>query len=85
MSKKKLGVFVEIIGWLGVFLILLAYILVSLGVIDAKAILYQLLNLIGSVGVVCISWLKRDKQPMVLNIIWASIALFALITLILPA
>lgn len=69
-------------GWYGVVAILSAYVLVSFGVITAKGYIYQLLNLTGAIGIIFISATKKDKQPVVLNIVWAIVALVAIIQLL---
>lgn len=71
----------EIVGWYGTFAILLAYALVSFKVIPANSYIYQILNLTGAIGIVVISLVKKAKQPAALNIVWAVIALFAIISL----
>jgi hypothetical protein len=72
----------EALGWYGTFAILLAYALVSLGIISSQTFIYQILNGTGALGIVYISFKKRAYQPGILNIIWA-IALMALIKLLL--
>ena len=71
----------NIIGWYGVITILSAYFLVSFNVISAQTILYQSLNITGALGIVYNSFKKKDVQPAILNIIWAIIALIAIIRL----
>lgn len=72
---------VELIGWLGVALIVLAYILLSTGLIAGRSIPYQLMMLLGSASIAYEAWTKKDKQPMVLNLVFMSIALISLIGL----
>ncbi len=71
--------FDEIIGWCGIALILLAYGLVSFDFLSVSSISYQVLNFIGAIGVAYISFKKNAKQPAVLNVIWAIIALAAIV------
>jgi len=73
----------EVVGWYGTFAILLAYALLSFKIIPASGLLYQLLNLTGAVGIVVISLAKKAKQPAILNIVWAIIALIAIISLVI--
>jgi hypothetical protein len=68
----------ETIGWIGISLILLAYALNTFGVIDVKSVGYAVMNIFGSLGVVYISFKKKDYQPSVLNAIWALIAIVGL-------
>lgn len=69
------------IGWVGVVLILLAYTLNSLGTITASEPSYLLLNILGSGFLAYEAYKKKDKQPVALNIIWALIAIIALVRL----
>ncbi|MCE9549117.1 hypothetical protein K8Q98_01830 [Candidatus Nomurabacteria bacterium] len=73
---------VSIIGWYGAFAIVLAYILVSFSVISGNSLLFQILNGTGAIGIVIVSLSKKDYQPAVLNIIWALIALVAIISIL---
>ena len=77
---KKSGI--QIFGWYGTIAIVGAYFLVSFAIISADSLLYQLLNLTGAIGIVAVSLAKDDKQPAVLNIFWALIALVAIIGII---
>jgi len=72
----------EIIGWCGTAMILFAYALGSFGILSPATIFYQVLNVIGSLGIMYISLKKKAYQPSVLNIIWAAIALIAIIRLV---
>ena len=72
---------IELIGWIGVILIVLAYILLSTGVVAGRSIPYQLMMLTGSASIAYEAWSKHDKQPMVLNLVFMLIALMSLIAL----
>jgi hypothetical protein len=69
-------------GWYGVCAILGAYVLVSFNVILAKSFVYQLLNLTGAIGIMFEAASKKDKQPVVLNAVWAMVALIAILQLL---
>ena len=71
----------NILGWYGAAAILLAYGLLSFSVIAANSAAYQLLNLIGAIGIVAVSMTKKNYQPAVLNAVWVIIAAIALIKL----
>jgi len=71
------------IGWYGVLAILLAYLLISFNVLASKSLGYQLLNLTGAGGIIIEAMSKKDTQPVVLNVVWAIIALLAIGRLIL--
>lgn len=73
---------VSFAGWYGVLAILTAYALVSFDVVVVKGYVYQALNLTGALGIVIETVNKKDKQPAVLNGIWALVALVAIVRLI---
>ncbi|MDD5726917.1 MAG: CBU_0592 family membrane protein [Patescibacteria group bacterium] len=81
--KNKGGSFFSgidtLVGWYGMAAILLAYALVSFGTLKPDSLTYQLLNLSGALGILVISLLKRAFQPAALNIVWAIIAVVAVI------
>lgn len=69
---------VEGLGWYGAIAVLAAYLLLSMEVID-QGLVYQLLNVTGAAGIFAISLAKKTWQPVALNVIWALIALVALL------
>lgn len=70
---------IEIIGWTGAGLILLAYLLLSTGRLAARSKAYQGLNLVGSLAFIINSGWNGAVPSAALNIVWAAIATFALI------
>lgn len=73
--------FISFLGWYGVVATVGAYILVSFSLMSPISLSYQLLNLTGAIGITIQTWVKRDYQPFWLNLIWAFIALIALINI----
>lgn len=71
----------EIAGWYGTFIILLAYGLVSFSLITGDSLIYQLMNITGSIGLLLIALVKKVYQSVTINIIWAVIGLVALVKL----
>jgi len=69
----------EIIGWLGTGLILIAYFLVSIKKIEPTSKIYQLLNLFGAIGVGVNSLVHRALPSVGINLAWMLIAIYALI------
>ena len=68
----------EIVGWIGMILILVAYWLVSIRKITPTSNIYQFLNLLGA-GFVIVNVAFHGALPSVaLNIVWFLIALFGL-------
>lgn len=71
---------ISILGWLGMLLILAAYLAIShLGLSSSSAI-YHLLNLAGSLGVATICIYRRTWPALVLELAWALIATLSLLT-----
>jgi hypothetical protein len=70
---------VEIIGWLGTGLILLAYLLVSIKKIEPTSKIYQVLNLLGAIGVGTNSLIHRAVPSVGINLAWIFIAVYALV------
>ncbi len=64
----------EIVGWLGVALILCAFTLTTFEILQPSSTLYGALNAFGALGIIISSLYKRDFQPVALNIVWLLIA-----------
>ncbi|HOI18505.1 MAG TPA: hypothetical protein PLX15_01430 [Candidatus Woesearchaeota archaeon] len=79
----KNNVFDEVVGWIGMSIILFAYILISFGVLMPSSVLYQFINIIGSTGILYISFKKKAYQPALLNLIWIIVALVAILAIII--
>lgn len=80
-KSKKLKI-ENLIGWYGALATLSAYFLVSFGIMGPRDLPYQLLNLSGAIGLGTICYVKRTYQPLFVNIIWAFIAVLALINIV---
>lgn len=72
----------EFCGWYGVIAILVAYTLLNFELTDSHSLLYQILNITGALGIAYDALKDKDYQPVVLNIIWALIALFSIIKIV---
>ncbi len=68
----------EILGWLGVTAIVVAYALASLEIITVTNIWYPILNILGALGIVIDAWYDKNYQPVVLNVIWIAVAVIAI-------
>ena len=67
------------IGFIGVFLILLAYILNVTGKLQSSSLSFILLNLFGA-GLACLASVLMDYLPfIILEGVWAIVSLIALI------
>jgi hypothetical protein len=60
-------------------LILLAYLLLSAGRLAARSVTYQGLNLVGAIAFVINSGWNGAIPSATLNVVWAGIAVFALV------
>ena len=50
---------VEVVGWVGAALILLAYLLLSAGKLTGQSLVYQGMNVVGAAGFVINGWWHR--------------------------
>jgi hypothetical protein len=73
---------IDVFGWYGMSAIVLAYALVSFSVLSSESLWFQLLNASGALGLVAVSFSKKAYQPGVLNIIWTTIAIVAIIRIV---
>ena len=73
------NILIDLIGWLGASLILVAYYLISSKKTSSDSKAYQMLNLIGAIALIINTYAKGAIPPAVLNLIWAIIALKSLL------
>lgn len=71
----------EVIGWMGVAILLLAYLLVSIEKIKPR-FTFQALNAVGAVGVGLSAFVKGAYPASALEVAWILIALVAVIRLL---
>jgi hypothetical protein len=75
-------IYFEILGWIGTVMVLGGYALASFGWISAESVLFQVMNILGSFGLLAIALSRKVYQSVVVNIVWATIGMLALIKLI---
>ena len=75
MTPTELGV--EVVGWAGAALILLAYLLLSAGKLTGQSLSYQLMNVAGAAGFIVNGWWHGALPSAVLNVIWLMIGAVA--------
>jgi formate hydrogenlyase subunit 3/multisubunit Na+/H+ antiporter MnhD subunit len=73
------NLFAELIGWLGTFLILLAYFLLTSKKLSRDSKTYHSMNLFGGIGITINSIANGAYPPAVLNIIWSLIAIYGIV------
>ena len=66
------------VGWTGAFLILLAYLLLSMGRLTGRSAVYQGMNVVGAAGFIVNGWWHGALPSAVLNVIWLMIGALAL-------
>lgn len=81
-KRKAANPLVEYIGWIGVFLLLGNYILLSSGILRGDGVAYHIGALVGSLAIGSEAWLKRDRQPAILNFIFVGVAVYAIVRIV---
>ena len=74
-----MNIILQISGWIGTVLIVLAYYFVSHHTLSATSKKYQLMNLFGSLGVALSVLPLHVWSSLVLQIVWAIIAFTSLV------
>ena len=64
---------VEVAGWIGAVLILLAYLLLSMGKLTGRSAIYQWMNVVGAAGFTVNGWWHEALPSAALNVIWMMI------------
>ena len=75
MSAVQIAV--EIVGWAGATLILLAYLLLSAGKLTGQSLVYQGMNIVGAAGFVINGWWHGAIPSAALNVLWLLIGAIA--------
>lgn len=73
---------VDVIGWLGAALLLFGYAMVSASRMPGDGVRYQLVNLVGSMGLMLNSACNAAWPSAGLNLVWALIGSTALYKLV---
>jgi hypothetical protein len=69
----------ETLGWYGFAAILGSYALSNIGMLAVDSGIYRILNLSGALALIADSWPDRNWQIIILNAVWAAIAVFTLL------
>ncbi len=80
-QPKPRKAWIEWTGWIGVLLVVGAYALISWKVVVSGSLLYQAMNLFGAVALGIPAVDRRNWQSASVQVIWAAIALVALINM----
>ncbi len=68
---------IEVAGWAGAILILLAYLLLSAAKLTGQSLLYQGMNVVGAAGFVVNGWWHGAIPSASLNVLWLLIGAIA--------
>lgn len=72
-------IMIDVGGWIGVTLLLIAYALVSTRRLAGDSTIYQLFNVAGSVLLIINSFFYGAYPSVGINVAWIAIALYALL------
>jgi hypothetical protein len=72
-------ILIDIAGWLGVALFLVAYALVSTKKLEGDSVIYQTMNILGGLLLVTNSFYYHALPSVGINVAWIGIAIFTLI------
>lgn len=71
-------ILIQTVGWVGTFLIVFAYFLVSYKKVDGSNKIYQAMNLLGAIGVGVNVFHQQAWPAVALQVIWGIIAIVSL-------
>jgi formate hydrogenlyase subunit 3/multisubunit Na+/H+ antiporter MnhD subunit len=77
----SIGIWVDVIGWLGALSVLVAYFMVSLGKWDGKSSSYQGFNLFGGACLILNTIFYRAYPSSLVNLVWVGIAIYTLVSM----
>ena len=80
MPKENIDLIVNIIGLLGVVIILLTYFLLQINKINSKGFIYSFANLIGSILIMISLYRFWNLSSFVIEIFWIVISIYGLIS-----
>lgn len=70
---------IQIIGWIGTFFVIAAYLLISHKKVDGGSRIYQTMNLLGAIGVGINVFHQHAWPAVALQVIWGFISIMILI------
>ena len=72
---------IDVLGWIGALQILLAYALISLKKVEGDSLIYQVLNIVGSIFLLVNTYYWGAIPSTLVNLIWTIIAGFAIFSI----
>ena len=73
---------IDIVGWIGSILVVLAYFLISSEKLTATSLFYQWCNAIGSIGLIINTVYYAAYPSTFINVVWLFIAIPAIVKII---
>ncbi|MCF0052499.1 hypothetical protein LXM25_20685 [Dyadobacter sp. LJ53] len=70
---------IETIGWAGAIFYVLAYLLLTAGILKSSGYNFHFLNMLGAAGLIVDSYYHADNPNLAVNSIWLVIGIFAVI------
>lgn len=70
---------INLIGWVGVFLILIAYAFLTFNILSHKSIYFNSMNLLGGLLLAYRVWVDKNYSNLFLEIVFIIIAFIAII------
>lgn len=83
INNPEWGIYFDVMGWLGTFFYVLAYLLLTLRKIRSQQRIYHLLNVLGALGLIANAIHLRDMPSLVVNIVWLGIGVLAILWIVL--
>jgi hypothetical protein len=74
-----MSIIIECIGWSGAILVLLAYFLITLNKIKSTTPLFQWLNLLGALCLICHTVYNHAYPSAFVNVVWTAVAIYGLL------
>jgi hypothetical protein len=69
----------SIMGWLGMALLILAYFLLSTKKLKFNSIIYNILNILGGLGLIVTTIVTKSWPVVTLNVFWIGIAVYSIV------
>ena len=82
-NSEKFLKFSDVLGWIGMGLLLGAYALVSLGIVDGTAVTYQVLTILGAFCMFILSVARKAYPNVALNLVWCVIGVIIILSVTL--
>ena len=73
-----MAIFVDVLGWVGTVLYLVAYALVSVKKVEGDSLFYQGMNILAGILLIINTFYWRAYPSLGLNVAWIGIGLFTL-------